>query len=723
LFATLDDKKLKLDFSPVQYILSGIFYLEQIILINLVCMPNKQRPHKVFWKYHLTGWVVYTVFVLIINITHRFPLSLILIETLFFFVFATGFYFLIHFFEQKKWIQIKPTERLDCMLIICSFVGVVVGLLWAHLMLNHLFEIFITADHQLPKVPKDLLFVRYYWGRMNDAIFLFSIWGFFWFSFNYFENHKNKIIPNSVFVRCLYFSLLLIVINIVGGLIVFAAEKRWQALLVELGCQLILVSLSIYVLYSILFSRKEKQPPANILNSYVLIFILLLPLAMLNSIVMNYMTYYILDYVNPDIQTVLRYSLSGVSLVDLIRRISGVGRQFFHGAFLLSLLWIFYEYQKNYKVNDKSIRVFPTDKHFWFNNIISWLILGIVLILLNNWKYSDVSLFAFVYSLLKVVMLGSILSLVIRFLILRYEWNLLSLYQLIPRLTLIAIIMGLMLIFLDFYTEAVLQALYFGHAKYDAIYTRIDSDLVAQSLYTKSVLFVLWLFIWSFVYSFFVSEKKKMELALSSLRLQKENQESQLSLLHNQLDPHFIFNTLTGIRYLILQNPTLARDSLVKLSELLRKNLGKHQFNKIMIKEEMVLVKDYLDLYRIQLEDKLTWREDIQEEAWECLIPPMIIQMLVENALKHGLSLAMNSGYIHLIIKVKDNKLVLLLENSVDQQTDKKPSSNGVGIDNIRKRLRLIYGEFATFEILIMQDKAQVSLIIPKEISNESIGN
>jgi len=194
-------------------------------------------------------------------------------------------------------------------------------------------------------------------------------------------------------------------------------------------------------------------------------------------------------------------------------------------------------------------------------------------------------------------------------------------------------------------------------------------------------------------------------------------------VLSNQLDPHFIFNTLTGIRYLVSNSPESAKDALMRVSDLLRNNITNTHSNKISLKEEMVFVKNYLDLYKIQLEHRLSWVEKIDPAALECLLPPMVVQMIVENAIKHGISQSVEPGCIHLSINIVENKLAIYLENTVPNLPRASQNNNGIGIKNIRKRLHLTYGENATFNLNLSDQLAKTHLNIPVEIANESNSN
>lgn len=189
----------------------------------------------------------------------------------------------------------------------------------------------------------------------------------------------------------------------------------------------------------------------------------------------------------------------------------------------------------------------------------------------------------------------------------------------------------------------------------------------------------------------FNAQRLQTEQLVSSLR------QAQLSNLKNQINPHFLFNNLNNIRGLMLENPQKSKDMLSKLSEVLRYALRKNHFDVISIKEELKMVEHYISLSKMQFESRLQYSEKINENTLSFKIPPMIIQLLVENAIKHGISNVKKGGYVNLNIKTDKDKLLIRVENNGKLCTIKK--STGVGLKNITKRLTFIYGDQATFTL------------------------
>lgn len=198
---------------------------------------------------------------------------------------------------------------------------------------------------------------------------------------------------------------------------------------------------------------------------------------------------------------------------------------------------------------------------------------------------------------------------------------------------------------------------------------------------------------------------------IDRLQLETLLKDSQLNTLKGQLNPHFMFNSLNNIRGLMLEDVDKARNMLTRLSEMLRYSLNMNNVNAIRIEEELEIVENYIALSKIQLEDRLEFEQEIKQELIQIKIPPMVIQMLVENAIKHGISNQKNGGKITLIVTDDNEKIILQVNNTgtLKTQTD----STRIGLDNIIKRLELLYGNAAEFTLKEVENKVHAVIKIP----------
>jgi len=187
---------------------------------------------------------------------------------------------------------------------------------------------------------------------------------------------------------------------------------------------------------------------------------------------------------------------------------------------------------------------------------------------------------------------------------------------------------------------------------------------------------------------------------LDNLELSATLKDAQLNTLKGQVNPHFMFNSLNNIRGLMLEDVDKSREMITKLSEMLQFALSKNTVDAIALSEEIEMVDNYIALSKIQMEERLQYEKVIGLGTETVMIPPMIIQLLVENAAKHGISNLKNGGVIRLTTAIKANELHIVVSNTGALSIDE--NSTKLGLKNIRQRLRLLYagkGEFSLNEI------------------------
>lgn len=213
---------------------------------------------------------------------------------------------------------------------------------------------------------------------------------------------------------------------------------------------------------------------------------------------------------------------------------------------------------------------------------------------------------------------------------------------------------------------------------------------------------------------FYMSVKIVFKLNADRLERSELNaalKQSQLNTLKGQINPHFMFNSLNNIRGLMLEDVERSRDMLTKLSEMLRYSLTKNDVNSIALKDELEMVENYVALSKIQMEDRLQFKTEIAPDTMDQLIPPMIIQLLVENATKHGISKLKDGGTIKLRTAHQNNELLISVSNT-GKLTIAKDSTQ-LGLKNIKQRLRLLYGDKASFTLEEVNGEVVSNIKIP----------
>jgi two-component system, LytTR family, sensor kinase len=189
------------------------------------------------------------------------------------------------------------------------------------------------------------------------------------------------------------------------------------------------------------------------------------------------------------------------------------------------------------------------------------------------------------------------------------------------------------------------------------------------------------------------TEKRQKEL-------EKEKLNSELAFLKNQVSPHFFFNTLNNIYSLIEISKNDAQEAVLKLSKLMRYLLYESEQGKTLLSHEVDFMKNYIDLMKLRLSNKVELRIDFPDNLTEHHIPPLLFVPFIENAFKHGISYREKS-FVHIALKTEKNKITFQCSNSLTSKTEKTHSENhsGIGLDNVRKRLNLLFPESHSLKI------------------------
>ena len=232
--------------------------------------------------------------------------------------------------------------------------------------------------------------------------------------------------------------------------------------------------------------------------------------------------------------------------------------------------------------------------------------------------------------------------------------------------------------------------------------------------------------VWSVLYfgiKFYLIAQEEQQRRLKATAMAHE---AQLKMLHYQLNPHFLFNTLNAISTLILDKDTaLANTMVTRLSRFLRYSLDKDPMLKVTVAEEVDALKLYLDIEKVRFDERLQLNFDIDPEASKALMPSLLLQPLVENSIKHAISRAINGGSISVNASVSGNRLLLSVADDgpgIDLPNNGMPTGNGVGLVNCRERLKEIYGDDQFFGLGTTDPHGLTILIgIPLELHEESV--
>ena len=224
-----------------------------------------------------------------------------------------------------------------------------------------------------------------------------------------------------------------------------------------------------------------------------------------------------------------------------------------------------------------------------------------------------------------------------------------------------------------------------------------------QSYFTHQPVGILWTWLgvgvmdlyWIGIYAGVKSRQLNKE---KQVRLELALREAELRALEAQINPHFLFNCLNSIRGLVVEDPPKAQDMITRFATLLRYNLNHDSRHTVPLSAEAEVVADYLALEKVRFEDRLRLRVTIDPAAALLQVPPMILQSLVENALKHGIGRLPNGGDLQIRAAASNGTLVLEVENT-GELTDSRTGDTQVGLNNIRERLRILYGDRASLSL------------------------
>ncbi|MCI5082274.1 MAG: histidine kinase [Saprospiraceae bacterium] len=220
--------------------------------------------------------------------------------------------------------------------------------------------------------------------------------------------------------------------------------------------------------------------------------------------------------------------------------------------------------------------------------------------------------------------------------------------------------------------------------------------------------------IWNSIYFFFQYFSKFHLAEIEKWKLAAEMKEAQLGTLKAQINPHFVFNTLNNIKALILEDPTKARQVITDFSELFRYALLHSRQELSSLRDEIKIIEQYLDILSIQYEDRLRYQIQVDDKLLEEQIPPMILQLLVENAVKHGIAHAKEGGELVVEVKKMEKIFIIAVKNTGNLNSKASIESKlGTGLKNIRERLQLIYGTTASLELFEKAPYVIARLILP----------
>lgn len=331
-------------------------------------------------------------------------------------------------------------------------------------------------------------------------------------------------------------------------------------------------------------------------------------------------------------------------------------------------------------------------KYYWLCQVLGWTFVVLsMLIMVYSLTPSRIDGKFFMRMALMFIS-GISTTHVLRNIIKRSNLLLLPIEKVIPRMTLAIFATSLACSILYMSLSLTFNVQSENPRRFD-IWTRLTASTLDIGLFIIP---------WTLIYYIYHYVAKSRKQEVDTLKLEAMVKELELKTIKAHINPHFIFNALNGIRALIDENPGRARTAVTELSNILRSSMQSEKSETVPLEKELNIVRDYLALEHIRFEDRLQVEYEVDEDTLDLPVPPMMLQTLVENAIKHGIGKQMLGGVVRIISDYKDNYHELLVQNTgrlngktvnPDQYTD------GFGISSTRNRLHLLFGNKADFSI------------------------
>lgn len=344
------------------------------------------------------------------------------------------------------------------------------------------------------------------------------------------------------------------------------------------------------------------------------------------------------------------------------------------------------------------------NKQYWLCQILGWSAWIINEAIFYSYEFEELDIFFIITGIINIA-LCIFLTHQLRWFVKKYNWVELPINQAVTRIVLAVFIMAILITVVNIPLD----------------FKALENFLEEEITFLNVIQYVLFwgkpLMFWAVFYYSYHYFERKTEMQVEKVRLESSIRETESKVLRAQMNPHFMFNALNSIRALILEDPSKAQKGITQLSNILRSSLLADRRKTVSLSEEMRTVDDYLALEKIRYEERLMVEKNISMETLNVQIPPMLLQTLIENAIKHGVSKPIKGGFVRLETSVENNKLLIKISNTGQLISTE---SGGFGLENTAQRLNLLFGEDAKFDIKqTSKDVVTAQIVIPFHTEKE----
>ena len=341
---------------------------------------------------------------------------------------------------------------------------------------------------------------------------------------------------------------------------------------------------------------------------------------------------------------------------------------------------------------------------YWILQLSGWLLFVGFIALFNKLQGNAFSL-EIGFNLLTIFVLGVGLTHLFRYILLKNNWLEGKFWQRLPKIILLTLLLATIFHFLQFLIS-------------DVFLSKEKITVSLPETLLRILNWLLLLFFWEaiyFVYHFVESSRRE---EIKNLRWEAVKNEMELNKLKSQLNPHFLFNAMNTIRALIDENPGTAKTAVTNLAHILRSSLQFGKMQLIPLEQELKIVQDYLHIEKLRFEEKLDFEIIQNTSVKNVKIPPMMLQTLVENAIKHGTAKRKEGGKINILIEEDTpGQIKITITNPGEFIEPSTTENTKFGLENTKQRLKLIFGDKASLKITSGNNTVKVMLYIPKQIS------
>ncbi len=343
-----------------------------------------------------------------------------------------------------------------------------------------------------------------------------------------------------------------------------------------------------------------------------------------------------------------------------------------------------------------------SSRNYWLAQAIGWTVFSIFMILTTSGNKGD-NFISFTVAKLFCAFVGFLLSHQWRAYLKKKRWFVRK-----EAFPIAKIFFGLLLISIIQFGVVIFADWFFRNGD---IFKGEETWWLLSALLTF-LWFVVFL-VWTLCYAIAHSQRKLVQFELEKLQLELHVKDAELRALQAQVNPHFFFNSLNTIRALVFQDQQAAAHAIGQLAGMMRHSLTAGQAQTVKLADEIKAVEAYLSMEKLRFEERLQFSLQIDTSLENLALPPMILQTLVENAIKHGVEASMGPCEIQLIARRIPSGVEIIIANQGKLSTSSE--STQLGLQNARKRLSLLFGEQASCELFEVVDRVEARIYLPDD--------